>query len=161
MNTLELNCILNSDPIMKGFSPQVLAIDKFVEFPLKERGLVICNSQSSDKLGEHWFLIFYKDVKEIYFIDSFAKSPEQYGLNEKFSTRKVFSLSSSLQNTLSTVCGEFCVYFAFNLCRNIPLRKCLEPFSENKSLNGLIVRRFIKKVFPGHDRVYLEDIFRL
>ena len=67
MDTLELTCILESDSMMKRYSPRVLALDEFLEYNLYEKGLIICNSQSSIKLGEHWFLIFFKNKEELLF----------------------------------------------------------------------------------------------
>ena len=158
MNTLELTCILKSDPMMKRFSPRVLAMDEFLAYPLNEKGLIICNSQSSIKLGEHWFLIFFRNKRELYFIDSLARTPQHYGVHEKFRDRTVTSLGTALQHKHSTVCGEFTVYFAYNLSRNIPLCRSLELFSHDQGRNALIVRRFLQKVFPGHERIYPEDI---
>ena len=123
----------------------------FLEYTLSEKGLIICNSESSIKLGEHWFLIFFKNKEELYFIDSLAKTPKYYGIEDKLKYRTIFSLGTPLQHKLSTVCGEFTVYFAYHLCRNIGLCKSLDLFSHNQERNALIVRRFLSRVFPGHE----------
>ena len=68
MNTLQLKTILNSDPVMKSFSPDVFALDEMKEHLRKlnksnnQRGLFICNSETSKQLGAHWFLVFFENL---------------------------------------------------------------------------------------------------
>ena len=45
MNTLELTCMPESDPIISRFSPEVLARDQFCEVDVQRKYVVIMNDQ--------------------------------------------------------------------------------------------------------------------
>ena len=56
------------------------------------------------------------------------------------------------------MCGEFCIFFAFHLSRNVPLENMLSYFSSNLKDNDDCVRDFMNKTFPGHERSQSNDI---
>ena len=45
MNTLELMCMLESDPVLSGFNPKVLAIEFFQVNVQRKYGVFIANDQ--------------------------------------------------------------------------------------------------------------------
>ena len=104
--------------------------------------------------GEHWLLIHAKD-KQVYFIDSFGKDPKFYKLeNVPYQIRNEvkFLNKTQLQSSFSNLCGEYCVFFYFNLCRDKFLREILNYFSYDFSRNDESVKSFMRKTFPGHER---------
>ena len=103
MNTRQLQCAFDSDPAMKDYSRNVLALDQFQRANLSDKGIYVCNDQPSKKSGNHWFLIFI-DPEKIYFVDSFANEPKYYHVDEKLRTLKkpIFTFSKMLQSPFST-----------------------------------------------------------
>ena len=74
MNTLELTCMLESDPVISQFNPKVLAKDQFFKVNVQRKyGIFIVNDQELWKIGNHWLLVVILP-QEITFFDSFATS---------------------------------------------------------------------------------------
>ena len=74
MNTLELTCMLESDPVISQFNPKVLAKDQFFKVNVQRKyGIFIVNDQELWKIGNHWLLVVILP-QEIIFFDSFATS---------------------------------------------------------------------------------------
>ena len=74
MNTLELTCMLESDPVISQFNPKVLATDQFFKVNMQRKyGTFIVNDQELWKIGNHWLLVVILP-QEIIFFDSFATS---------------------------------------------------------------------------------------
>ena len=57
-----------------------------------------------------------------------------------------------LQSSYSNLCGEYCTFFAFNLCREKSLSDILNFFTLDFSRNDESVKNFMNKTFPGHER---------
>ena len=58
MNTLELTCILEIDPIISKFNPKVLAKDQFFKVNVQRKyRIFIVNDQEQWKIGNHWLLV--------------------------------------------------------------------------------------------------------
>ena len=58
MNTLELPCMLESDPVLSGFNPKVLARDQFFQLNVQRKyGVFIANDQEQHKPGNHWVVL--------------------------------------------------------------------------------------------------------
>ena len=159
MNTRQLLCALDSDPAMEDFNREVFALDQFLNAKLEDKGIYICNDEPSTKSGSHWFLIF-KEPSKIYFIDSFARHPRFYRIEEKLRTmKKPITFSNEIiQNPFSTVCGEYCLFFAYHLCRNVPIETIYTLFTTDCIDNDEIVKNFVWKTYPGHERDF-SNIF--
>ena len=117
MNTRQLQCALDSDPAMKDYSRNVLALDQFQRVNLSDKGIFVCNDQPSKKSGNHWFLIFI-DPEKIYFVDSFANEPKYYHVDEKLRTLKkkanfyIFkNVTKSIFNFMWRILYIFCLSF--------------------------------------------------
>ena len=156
MNTRQLQCALDSDPQMREYERQVLALDQFLKIKIGKRGkkgIYICNDEPSTKTGNHWFLVIVESQK-VYFIDSFAKLPAYYKIDRKLGTLKlpIVTISNILQNPFSTLCGEYCLFFAYHLSRNYNLGNILNYFTNDGVTNDYNIKRFVWEVYPGHER---------
>ena len=119
MNTLELTCMLESDPVISKFNPKVLAKDQFLEVNVQRQcGVFIVNDQEQWKIGNHSLLVVILP-QEFTFFDWFARSPKHYGMNKYLDKmkRQVVVNEMVLQGPLSNACGEFCMFFGYFLCR--------------------------------------------
>ena len=153
MNTTQLQCAMDSDPAMKEYQRKVFALDQFKKAKLSERGIYICNEQTSQNPGSHWFLII-TELDKVYFIDSFAQSPKYFGIERKINKLKkpVAALSDIIQNPFSTLCGEYCLFFAYHLSRNINLKNVINFFTSDSVRNDQNIKHFVWRKFPGHER---------
>ena len=133
MNSNELRCVLSRDQKINKSFIAVFAMDEFTEYVkrnkvIEDDSVFIVNSETSKKSGEHWLLIYVKDIKQVYFIDSFGKDPKFYKLeNVLYQIRNEikFFNKTQLQSSFSNLCGEYCVFFSFNLCRDKSLREII------------------------------------
>ena len=84
MNTNEIRCILSKDFKTKKIFIDVFPMDKFRDFIHQNQftdGLYIINDENSDSAGNHWICLYRKRDK-LCFIDSFAKPPRHYSLED-------------------------------------------------------------------------------
>lgn len=156
MNSNEIRCMLSYDDKTKQRFIDVLALDEFKSYVRENtllEGLYVINSDNSDSPGEHWFMIFY-DNDYLAFVDSFARSSNFYDITEELisANTEIKEVPFQLQHFFSNVCGEYVVYFSYNLCRNKTLEDILSRFSFNCKDNDNKVKHFVNKTFPAHDR---------
>ena len=160
MNSHKLRCVLSHDPVIKKNFVGVFVMDEFKEnvkqnVPIEDNSLFIVNSENYTKSGEHWLLLYVKH-KQVYFVDSFGKDPKLYKFVNTFyeiRNKIEFLNQIQLQSSFSSLCGEYCVFFAFNLCHKKSLREVLSNFSMiDFSRNDESIKIFMNKTFPGHER---------
>ena len=155
MNTNEIRCILSKDSKTREIFIDVFPMDKFRNFIHQNQfmeGLYIINDENSDSAGNHWISLFRK-MDKLYFIDSFAKSPSYYSLEDITQPFKnVHAVPHKIQHIFSDVCGEYVIFFAYHLSRGKYLRDILKYFSHDCKNNDTMVKQFVHKYFPGHSR---------
>ena len=105
------------------------------------------NDREQHKLGNHWVLVVMLP-HEVIFFDSFAKSPRHNAIDKHLHKikRKIIIDRMVLQGPLSNVCGEFCMFFGFFLCRGYRLEVILKHFSEDFSSTEKAVYLQIQKL---------------
>ena len=92
---------------MGGFSSDTLPTR------IKKRpAIIVCNTDSSDRGGEHWICIYIDKNGHGEFFDSFGRRPCQpfCGFLNKHCLHWTYN-DRQLQNIFSTVCGSYCVIF--------------------------------------------------
>ena len=57
-----------------------------------------------------------------------------------------------IQNSFSTLCGEYCFFFAYHLSRNINLKNVINFFRSDSVRNDQNIKHFVLPKFPGHKR---------
>lgn len=150
MNTLQIHECLRKDPYIKKYSPKVYALDQFMKKVKRnnKRGIFIVNDEIQTKPGNHWILIIQQADKVIFF-DSFARPAESYRIKDKLyeMNRTLVMNRIQLQNPFSTVCGQYCIYFAYQISRGKKLNDILKNFSKDLLFNDGIVYNFVNHVF--------------
>ena len=144
--------MFQSDTVISRFNPKVLAEDQFFEVDVQRKyGVFIVHDQEQWRPGNHWVLIVMFPHGVIFF-DSFAKSPIHYAIDKHLRNvkRGIIINRTVLQELLSNVCGEFCVFWGFFLCRGYRLEDILKYLSEDLSFNEKAVHLQIYKLFPSH-----------
>ena len=141
MNGRQLMCVINCDPEMKQKVIGVFARD---QLPGKSEdgpiGMIV-NTDTRDKPGTHWLAIYLeKGVGE--FFDSCGRAPDYYSFdfNFKFNDKR-------LQSSTSNVCGQYCLYYLMQRCRNVPMQDIVNSFSDNYAVNDDFVAEIIQNVF--------------
>ncbi|KAJ8030247.1 hypothetical protein HOLleu_26606 [Holothuria leucospilota] len=135
----------------------IVEIDKTRVFPSdclpRERFLFprafIANTDEADKPGSHWVAVYFED-NGVDFFDSFGRTPEECSpYFEHFLKKHCNNIirwnQKRLQRFLSTVCGQYCLFFLLNRCRNLSMNTIISKFTEDPTFNDSLVNDFITK----------------
>ena len=85
------------------------------------------------------------------FMDPLGEKPNHYSGHFKTflqnnSSSYVYN-KHVLQSSWSSVCGQYCLFYALHRCRNIPMSTITNMFTNDKEWNDMLVRDFIRKWF--------------
>jgi hypothetical protein len=117
MNTFQLWYALTSNPVTARTFDGVFAKDTLCTIQAPS-GLLICNTDSSDKPGKHWLLLYHHGDTLEYF-DSLGKDIQEYG--DEFvtfakrikATKVVTIINERIQPKGTSLCGDYCLYYAY------------------------------------------------
>lgn len=167
MNTLQLKHILSSDPFIKSSFGGVYACDQLSSITVNSypKSFVI-NTDPSNLPGTHWLALYFTDEMNGEFFDSYGHVPDEYNKHViNFIDRNAIQCEHNkkeLQSDFSSVCGQYCIYYLFNRCRNIPMYSIVNKFSLDKLRNDQFVYDFVKYQYrKAHPSVKQEINFVL
>ena len=162
MNTIQIRSILSSDVLCQSVGIHVGAREQFwkqiCNFPT---GCFVFNTHYSHQPGEHWLAVYAND-SEVDFFDSFGRSVSFYpDVNEILSIHggyeTIRSNETQLQNFLSTVCGDYCVYFCLLRSRGWSMDEIVRSLRDigDSEMRDHSIRRFIIQTYPNFE--FIED----
>lgn len=162
MYSNQIYAALKLDKVTNKYFGGVHSCDKVNQVKIKENESVciVVNTATSEDAGVHWILLFKpRNGEKMIFFDSFGKSPSDYGncLREAtiyFSTHTSFSgkyarSTKVLQSDEAAVCGIYCIFAAYQLCRNKTINTIENMFSNNRIENDRKICKWFKKYFHG------------
>ena len=145
MNTNEISEYLNRDLICRKIFYGVYPannIPKLRSLP----ALIVCNTDTSSWLGEHWIVLYVdKNYKGEYF-DSMGRFPTKWFkvFLDVNCIRWIWN-EKQLQSVISKFCGHYCIFYCLYRCRGVDVRKLAKMFPKDTSLNDSIVHNFVCK----------------
>ena len=105
MNNFELEQKILTDPVASYVFGDVLAADELPQRIKQKPVLYIVNTDTSDKPGEHWTVIYIGEYCVEYF-DPLAGFPNYY--ISRISPKGYLRMNLPLQGSNSRSCGQFC-----------------------------------------------------
>ena len=110
----------------------------------------ICNTSLLNEKGKHWVIIIFpsKD-KPLEYFDSLGKRPKKHSTlleNYLIANSKGNFIQNSVpyQDSDSSTCAEFCLYFADLRAQNVEFPIILQTFDkDNLTMNELLVRSYV------------------
>lgn len=151
MNNFQLEKLLNHLPEFQG----VLACDQLRSLSptLQLPAYFIVNTHPAHMPGEHWLALTLEENGEAAFFDSYGFPPNfsHYPSNilrflKKRSSR-VWYHDRQLQDTLSTTCGQHCVYYICQQARGLSYQKVLDSYHiDDPPKNDAAVTAFVRRV---------------
>ena len=107
--------------------------------------LLVCNTDPSHKLGEHWVAI-YVDEEGRYgeYFDSFGRPPPV--TFRRYLDKHCMHWSYNdvqLQSVASRFCGHYCVLYCILRSRGINMRNIVCSFTRDTGLNDVLVHGFV------------------
>ena len=124
MNTYELTSLLNRAPQLKHLHGQVCAKDLLPEEKTLDVKAYIINTDTSDKPGEHWVAIYFRNNNEAIYFNSYGLPPqEDYILPfiQRNARHWIYN-KEMLQSPWSGVCGMYCINILGQLGRGLDLK---------------------------------------
>ena len=150
MDTNQLYNILSKNRIIKRYFLGVFAANEIPCNIYSVPCIFIANTDVSSELGTHWVCIYIDSNMQGYFFDSFGRSPCYYK-HYHFSNFLDNNSNSWIYNTIqlqslqSSVCGQYCIAFAYYICRGQSITKFLSYFTRNKLLNDIHIDSFVNE----------------
>ena len=151
MNTVDILRIVKEDPKIMTRFKDVLPKDKLPKKISQFPSAYILNTDSSDQRGKHWVVCDFESPYYAEFFDSYGNHPKDLAvefvtfLNQN---AKVWKFNRrTLQGQCSSVCGQYCIYYLYHKCRNIPLSTILGVFTKDTGVNDCLVNEFVNIEF--------------
>lgn len=144
MNTKQLWNALSSNPCTKKYFDGIYSFDNLKDIKCKPK-LIICNTDPSYKPGKHWVLFFFND-NYVEFYDSLGKDITVYGGEfPNFIKNFVENYERSNERTQpmhSSLCGQYCLYYAYCRCKGINMRDIITSMSSPQKVIALVEKEF-------------------
>ena len=131
MDTTDLETYIKADERISKFYGGVLAKDMLPRIP-KKPGFYIVNTDTSEKPGSHWIVVFVIDNEISEYFDPLGKSPDGYFIS--YLTQQSGSYRYNVkrcQNYVSNICGQYCLFFCYFRARAYSMEDILKMFQEN------------------------------
>ena len=140
--------------MFEGIYP-VDALPARVKFP----SYIIVNTSKSTVHDGHWVVIYFKNFDDVIFFDSFGRSPTNVNngrvLKMYLDKYNVKFNEFVLQSKFSSVCGYYCLYVAFYLCRGVFFFKdmfCM--FTKDVDYNDGLIIQETKRLYKTRILLY-------
>ena len=150
--------ILTRDPLNLciQFFGGIFSLDTFPENPKEGRYYLINLSLSSEDLGSHWVIVNMIRRNSFEVLDSLAHDPNIHYPRlmriGKELTKKVYCFPRACQQSWSSSCGLFCLYYSFFISRNYTGKEILNFFfpplkADQLYLNDISISIFLRIIF--------------
>ena len=151
MNSAQLDHALRNDPCTAGIWRGVYPIDHIKTLPDSSDlpAAYIVNTAPSTHSGEHWVAFYFPSTGKSELFDSYGygpKSPEMTTFLKSYGHGGWIKNARRLQGSLTTVCGQYCVFLLTLRARGKTLSE-IEEYFEDPEWNDGLVKRFVNKHF--------------
>lgn len=106
--------------------------------------LLVCNTSTSDRPGEHWVAICIDKHQRGEFFDSLGMPPIVYGLGECMKHAKQWMFNDvKIQGDFSSVCGYYVIGYLRSKMQGFTMSAYLSLFSNDYALNDDLIYNLI------------------
>lgn len=148
MDEEQIRLILLSNSVTRPYFGGIVSHDELHLLKPKSKEFYIVNTDYSTGEGIHWVVLFFDEHGE--FFDSLGKLPINYSSNFRnclISNRSMYMFCTErLQSVMSSVCGQFCIYFAYYRCKDFSFVDIISSFSSNLNQNDMKVELFTQSL---------------
>lgn len=148
MNSKEISKVLRSFAHTKNKFRGVFATENI---PTDKRNLpygFVANTDPSWLPGKHWVAVYVNTDEKVEFFDSFGRRPMNSSLKKLCGRDYIFN-ERILQSPLSTVCGQYCIYFLYKRCTGKSFKNIMKCFTRNTRRNDAFVTNFVNRKYPA------------
>lgn len=108
---------------------------------------IIANTDEHYKPGQHWVAMYINSSGRGKYFDSYGVPPYSKHIIRSLrrNCKKYICNSKSFQSIDSEVCGQYCVFFLYCMCRGWSLKKFSSLFTNDSYNNDKIILRLYNK----------------
>jgi len=100
------------------------------------------------KSGAHWVAFCVDATNNAEFFDSYGRAPDVQSFKRFLSGKSRWQHNEKpLQGPISSVCGQYCLYFLLYRVRGVPMRDIVAPFTRDLATNDEAVTQFVNRYF--------------
>ena len=160
MNTSQIFCALETNRITAATFQGVYSSDTVPSFNTFPAGCVV-NTDPQSEPGTHWVALYQEQEGIIETFDSFGKDLLFYSpyFEKLANSHRVISQSHQLQSEITTVCGQYCLFFLLRRCSNETYSQIIHLFTENKASNDIMVCQYVNHYFDLNTEVQDKRFF--
>lgn len=150
MDTQQITHILSSHVKTKNAFLGVFPSDQLPQNIPNFPACFVANTDTSNKAGLHWVAFYLHSPDELCFMDSYGNPPSYFKGGIENYVKKYHHVvynPMKLQSNVSSVCGQYCIYFLYSKCNNRSMSDFLLSFVSNELCNDLKVHHFVTKHF--------------
>ena len=133
MNEITIDNYLSHDAVVNKFYKGVMSYDELPR--VISEGLYVVNTDTSDGPGKHWICLFVDHNHVIDYFDSLGEEPKELKMYLQNQNLMYRYNSKRLQGLMSTVCGNYCILFAFFRARGFGLQYFINLFTNKYTQN--------------------------
>lgn len=168
-DTIQLSKACQEDPFIQPVFQGVFAADQvpFQKLARLSNWAIIINTDPASRPGQHWVAAMKRNGR-CYFFDSYGNDPSVYQRNIWRPFNRCERNTKDYQQTFSTVCGDYCLFFLRLFCLKDfrPDFDHLDQYfdehrdSENDNLVHNIVHQWFPKILDEelHDQFLTQPV---
>jgi len=110
----------------------------------------VANTDKSSEEGSHWVAFYVNSPTSICFFDSYGNPPMYFegGISRYVEYYEDLEFNPMrLQSNVTSVCGQYCIYYLYAKCNDCSLNDILLSFIPNQLCNDRKVHHFVTKRF--------------
>ena len=157
MNNRTVENILRCDQRTAKLFEGIYPVDKLpviIKFP----SYIIVNTAKANVYNGHWVLIYFVSFDSVLFYDSFGRDPSTvnngYILQKYLDNYSIKFSKFVLQSSFSNVCGYYCLYVAFYLCRDVLFNDMFCMFTKDVYYNDGLIIQETKRLYKLNHLLY-------
>nr|DAC81423.1 TPA_asm: adenain [Strongylocentrotus sea urchin adintovirus] len=158
MDTSQIDYVLKQHPSIRTYYGGTYPSDALPRDIGLDKQCFVVNVDPRSQPGSHWVAFYFEGGKGEFF-DSYGNEPSFY--SKRFTTflqRNSVSWiynSKRVQGTLSTVCGQYCIFYNLKRCQGYTLTPIVSAFGNDFNKNDSKINNWFNRrygsSFPVHD----------
>ena len=159
MNTKQLYNALTLNAYTNKYFDGIYSIDTLKNINEKPE-LIICNTDPSNKPGEHWVLFFFND-ESVDFYDSLGKDIKYYGSEfydfvNKFA-KSWYSCMERTQPLGTSLCRQYCLYYAYGKTQSCTMREIIDSMFSPELVVNIVTKKKNFYIHSKYNSILLQN----
>jgi hypothetical protein len=160
MNTQEIRHALVGNYLTAKIARGVFARDQVPAQLGPYPAAFIVNTDVVKEPGTHWVAVYQGKEDEVEFFDSFGRTLSHYKLDFLAANKRLVLQNDVCQSALSTVCGQYCLFFLLRRAGGESFSHILHLFTDSRSSNDTMVCQYINFHFRLDTVVYDHSMLK-